>query len=79
MPKLSPGDEPDLKAESGRMAIGESGEEEGERSSLVAESTVDIVVVGEELFEEAVEMLSWLWWLGCKYPEIADDVRVAFE
>ena len=59
--KLSkPKDDPENE-ERGRSVMGDSGEELGEGSDNEDESTVDIVVVGEESVESdaCVEVLSW--------------------
>jgi hypothetical protein len=48
-PKLDPG-----KEESGTKVIGDSGEELGDGSDNEEESTVDIVVVGDESVESEV-------------------------
>lgn len=49
----SPKDEP-AKDDKGTRVIGDSGEEEGEGSDKEDESTVDMVVVGEESVESDV-------------------------
>ena len=59
--KLSrPKDDPENE-ESGTSVIGDSGDELGEGSDNEEESTVDIVVVGEESVESdaCVDVLSW--------------------
>lgn len=49
----SPKDEP-AKEDKGTSVIGDSGEEEGDGSDKEDESTVDMVVVGEESVESDV-------------------------
>jgi hypothetical protein len=52
------------KEDSGTRVTGDSGDELGDGSERDDESTVDIVVVGEESVESeiCVEVLSWWEW-----------------
>ena len=54
------------KEESGTRTD-ESGEDSGVWSSVIADSTVEIVVVGEEFVEEDadVDTLPFCWCIGC--------------
>lgn len=59
IPKVPPG-----KDDSGRRVMGDSGDELGEGSEREDESTVDMVVVGEESVESdaCVDVLCRCWW-----------------
>ena len=55
------------KEESGATRTDESGEDSGVWSSVIADSTVEMVVVGEEFVEEDadVDTLPFCWRIGC--------------
>lgn len=52
-----------MKEDSGISVTGDSGDELGEGSDMEEESTVEMVVVGEESVDsDVVDVLSWCWW-----------------
>jgi hypothetical protein len=67
------------KEESGTARTDESGEDSGVWSSVIADSTVEMVVVGEEFVEEDadVDTLLFCWCIGCCNDGCCNDIGPA--